>query len=161
MNLSQLPIFKAGLFRQAKYLVSTPQKAQRVLAITETGSVGMPLLPMETGFMKITDAKKAWINIHALKYQVYKNGEPTDYEAVVVLSERSYKPLDVLKTLSPEEMEKYSLKDIAQVRHAQVRAKAGKNDEYKDITTLVITACFYVIALSLVVGMISVIAAGC
>lgn len=140
MDLSKWPIFKAGVFQQAKYLVNAPQKAQKVLAITETGTVGMQLLPMETGFMKLKEGKKAWAAVHALKFQVYKNGQPTESEAVLVLSERNYIPLDPLNTLTKKDREKLaSLKDIAKVRHAQARAAASQQDANKDVTEMVIT----------------------
>lgn len=147
MDLSKWPIFRAGLFKQAKYLVSTPQKAQKVLAITETGTVGMQMLPMETGFMKLPDAKKAWMAVHALKVQVYKNGKPTDSEAVLVLSERDHIPLDPLKTLTETDRGKVaSLKDIAKVRHAQARAAAGQQDQNKGVMEWVLQGGFFLLA---------------
>jgi hypothetical protein len=152
MNLSQWPIFKAGLFRQAKYLVSTPQKAQKVLAITEIGAVGIQLLPMETGFMKFIEGKKAWAAVHALKYQLYKNGKPTEHEAAMVISERSYIPLDPLNTLKEKDREKLaSLKDIAKIRHAQARAVAAHADNHKDIASLIVQSSFILLAVFAVI----------
>jgi len=150
MNLSKWPIFKAGIFRQAKYLVSTPQRAQRVLEILETGTVGIELLPMQTGFIQATapEIKKAWANVHALKFQVYKNGQPLEDDAVLVISERSYKPLDPLDTLSEKDREKLaSLNDIAKVRHAQARAVAGAQDTHKDLAAFIVQAGFVLLGL--------------
>jgi len=150
VNLSKWPIFKAGLFRQAKYLVSTPQKAQRVLEILETGTVGIEQLPMQTGFMKASmlEVKKTWVNIHALKFQVYKKGQPVEGEAVLAISERSFIPLDPLDTLKPKDREKLaSLKDIAKVRHAQARAAAGAQDTHKDLAAFIIQASFVLLGI--------------
>jgi len=150
MKLSKWPIFKAGIFRQAKYLVSAPQKAQRVLEILETGTVGMEPLPMQTGFMQASseEVKKAWANVHALKFQVYKNGQPVGDDAVLAISERSYIPLDPLNTLKEKDREKLaSLKDIAKVRHAQARAAAGAQDKNKDLAAFIIQAGFVLLGL--------------
>jgi len=120
MALRNWPIFKAGLFRQAKYLVSTPQKAQAALEILETGAVGIEPLPMQTGFLTAPskDVKKAWGNMHALKVQIYKQGRPTDNPAAMPISERSYIPLDPLGVLKPKDRENLaSLEDIAVSRH--------------------------------------------
>lgn len=145
MGLANWPVFRAGIFKQAKYLVSSPQKAQNVLEILETGVVGREQLPMTTGFMRATlkEVKKAWANVHALRYQIYQDGEPTDGESVLIISERSYIPLDPLNTLKQKDREKLaSLKDIAKVRHAQARAVASSQDNHKDIASTVITLSF-------------------
>ena len=150
MNLSKWPIFKAGIFRQAKYLVSAPQKAQTVLEILETGTVGIEPLPMQTGFMQATapDVKKAWANVHALKFQIYKDGQPTERDAALAISERSYIPLDPLNTLKEKDREKLaSLKDIAKVRHAQARAAAGSQDKNKDLAAFIIQTSFVLLGL--------------
>ena len=125
MNLSKWPIFKAGIFRQAKYLVSTPQKAQDALEILETGSVGIEPLPMQTGFLTAPgkEVKKAWANVHALKVQIYKDGKPTERLAAIPISERSYIPLDPLDILKQKAKEKLaSLDDIAVSRHDDAMA---------------------------------------
>jgi len=150
MNLSKWPIFKAGIFRQAKYLVSAPQKAQSVLEILETGTVGLEPLPMQTGFMQASapEVKKAWAMVHALKFQIYKDGQPTESDAALAISERSYIPLDPLNTLQVKDREKLaSLKDIAKVRHAQARAAAGAQDSHKDLAAFIIQAGFVILGL--------------
>lgn len=130
-----------------------------MLEILETGVVGKEQLPMTTGFMRATlqEVKKAWANVHALKYQIYKNGQPTDGESVLVISERSYIPLDPLGTLKQKDKEKLaSLKDIAKVRHAQARAAAGAQDRNRDVAMLIIQWSFvflmFLAALSLFKG---------
>lgn len=149
MGLKDWPVFRSGLFKQAKYLISSPEKAQSVLEILETGVVGVELLPMQTGFMKATipEVKKAWANVHALKYQLYRDGQPTGNESVLVISERHYIPLDPLNTLKQKERERLaSLKDIAKIRHAQARAAAGAQDSHKNIAVLVIQICGFLLA---------------
>jgi len=157
MPLRNWPLFRSGIFKQAKYLVSSPEKAQSSLEILETGVVGIEPLPMQTGFMKATmpEVKKAWANVHALKYQIYKDGQPTDNESVLVISERHYIPLDPLRILKPKERERLaSLKDIAKVRHAQARAAASSMDSHKDIAILIIQICGLLLGLYAIVGMV-------
>lgn len=142
MDLKSWPIFKSGLFRQAKYLVSAPLKSQDALEILETGVVGIEPLPMQkTGMMTAVDpeVKKSWAAIHALKVEIYKNGQPTGRSTAVPISERSYKPLDVFHLLPEEEMSKMaSLKDIARTAHSQERANARALSPEKTLAMMVI-----------------------
>jgi len=155
MDLLGLNLWKFNILKQAKYLVSSPQKAQKVLEILETGVVGIEPLPMQTGFMKAVspEVKKAWANIHALKFQIYNNGKPSQDEAALVISERSYTPLDPLNTLKQEERQKLaSLKDIAKVRHAQARSNAGAMDQHGNLAAMVIQGGFVMLALMAVLA---------
>jgi hypothetical protein len=157
MSLKDLPVWRSSLFRKTKYMVSSPQKAQMVLAITEQGVIGKQPLPMQTGFMKAIEpeVKKAWANVHALKYQIYKNGQPTEDESALVISERSYIPLDPLNTLNKQNREKLaSLKDIAKVRHAQARAAASAQDANKDVAMVIIYICGFLLAFYALISLI-------
>ena len=157
MDLFKINLMQHGLVKQAKFLVSTPQKAQRVLGIMETGNVGIEPVPLQTGFIKASGegVKKAWASIHALKLQVYKFGEPTGTESVLAISERSYKPLDALNVLTQKEVEKLaSLNDIAKVRHAQARAAASASNDHRDIAQFIIQWCFILLLIELIVGLI-------
>jgi len=130
MNLSKWPIFKAGVFKQAKYLVSTPQKAESALEILETGVIGIEPLPMSTGFLRAPDptVRKAWANVHSLKVQIYQDGVPTDEAAALPISERSYIPLDSLAMLKTKDKEKLaSLDDIALSCHDDALANTTKD----------------------------------
>ena len=149
MDLLKLNIWRGGFFKQAKYLVSTPQKAQKNILISESGVVSQELIPMQTGFVSAEEVKKAWLVLHNLKFQVHKSGEPAGQESVLVLSERSYVPLDPLESLKPKDKEKLtSLKDIARLRHAEARADTGKNtDSNTQISQLIINGCFVMIGI--------------
>lgn len=157
MALKDWPVFRSGLFKQAKYLISSPQKAQRVIEITETGVVGIEYLPMQTGFLRAPapDIKKAWANVHALKCQIFKDGLPTQDESALLISERDYIPLDPLQTLGKGGREKLaSLKDIAKVRHAQARAAAGSQDSHRSVALYIIQICAFLLGIYAVVTMI-------
>lgn len=135
--------------------MSSPQKAQQVLGIMETGTVGIEPAPLQTGFIKASgeDVKKAWASIHALKLQVYKFGQPTEMETVMAISERSYKPLDPLEKMSEEDINSLaSLSDIAGVRDAQARATAGTVAAHRDIAYFITQWAFVILLIEIVRG---------
>lgn len=157
MDLFRINLFRLGLVKQAKFLISTPNKAQRVLGIMETGTVGIEPAPLQTGFMKASGegVKKAWASIHALKLQVYKFGQPTNTESVLAISERSYKPLDPLAKMNVEDINSLaSLSEIAGVRDAQARATAGTIGEHRDTAQFIMQWCFVLILIEIVGGML-------
>lgn len=97
-----------------------------------------------TGFMNAVnpETRKSWVNIHALKVQIYKNGQPTNKMTAIPLSERSYKPLDPLKILNKDKTAKLaSLKDIARVSHAQARANAKSDNPEKNMAWTIVQWC--------------------
>ena len=148
MDLLKIPLFSGRFFKHAKFLISTPQKAQKTLAILETGTVGTELLPMSTAFCQSEETKRAWASVHALKFQIYKDGQPTTQDPVLVITERCYTPLDPLGTLKTKEKEKLSsLNDIAKVRHAQARAAAGHQDNHRNMAELVVQSGFFLLGI--------------
>lgn len=149
MDLISMNLWRGGIFKQLKYLVSSPQQAQKVFLISETGVVSQEMLGMQTGFVVAPKNKKAWAVIHSLKFQVRVDGLPPQDESVLVISERSYMPLDPLNTIGQKEKEKIaSLNDIARLRHAEARATAGTTrDTEGNLSSLIINGCFLLLAL--------------
>ncbi len=147
MNLLKIRLFQAGIFKQAKFLVSTPQIAQKVLYISEAGVVSQELLPMNTGF--ISALKKAWLVLHMLKFTVYKDGVPAQDEQVLLISDRSYIPLDPNNVIKSKDRERLtSLTDIARLRHAETRADVDKNkDQRTDLAQTIIYGGFMLLGL--------------
>ena len=141
MDLFKLNLFRGSLFKQAKFLFSTPLSAQTAYYIQEAGIVSKEVVPLHTGFMCPPVIKKAWIVLHSLKFQSYKMGVPIEEDTTLLISDRSYIPLDPNEIMSEEEMQRLtSLKDIARVSHAQARADAGggSSGEKTDTPQLVI-----------------------
>lgn len=149
MNLLKMNLWRGGFFKQVKFLVASPQQAQGVILISETGTVSHEMLPLSTGFVCANTVKKAWAVLHSLKYQVRKDNTSTQDNTVLVISERSYIPLDPLDTIKPKDKEKMAaLKDIARLRHAEVRATAGTSRESeKSLTGLIINGSFVILAI--------------
>lgn len=156
MDLKKWPIFKSGTFRQAKYLFAPPVKAQHVVVISESGDIWDEYFPIDKNFMKPTDAslKREWALEHALKLQVCKDGIPTGDDSILLISERTYLPLDALGILGPEDRaSRASLKDTGRTIHAQARAQAGAFSSHKDIANLVIQGCFILLGILLVLSL--------
>lgn len=156
MDLKKWPVFKAGTFRQVKYLFAPPLKAQHVVIISESEGIWNEYLPIDRNFMKPADAsiKREWALVHALKLQVCKDGIPTGDDPVLLLSERSYLPLDPLGIINPEDMASWaSLKDTGRTRHAQARQAAGTFSSHKEVANLIIQGCFIMLGLILVLSL--------
>lgn len=141
-------LFRGGIFKQIRFLFSTPQMAQAIIYISEAGTVSKELLPVDTGFVSSATTEKEWADIHALKFHIWKNGEPTG-ETALVVSDRSYLPLDPFETLKQKDREKMaSLTDIARMRHAQERSKAGKAIDPKTrLAELIINSSFVMLGI--------------
>lgn len=158
MDLLKLNIFRGGVFKQAKFLVSTPQSAQKVVLISEAGTISQEILPMHTGWIS-TDIKmglkKAWLVLHSCKFSVYKDGVPVQDEQVLLISERSYIPLDPNELIKQKEKEKLtSLKDIARLRHTERRIDAGRYTGGQGMAEKIVYGCFILLGLMLLTNLI-------
>lgn len=140
-NLLKANLFRGSLFKQAKYLVSAPPTSQKVMYISEAGTISIEPLPISTGFVNSSEElKKTWALIHQLKFYVQKDDGPLEDEQVLIVSDRSYIPLDPLNLLTLKALQKLaSLEDIAKLRHAAKRAEVGAAETQKDIAEFVIT----------------------
>ncbi len=152
MDLLKLNLFRGGIFKQIKFLVSAPQKAQRVEYHNEVGTLSQEPLSAHTGWVYSDINKKSWQADHALKLRLLKNGEPVQDETILPISDRSYIPLDPLGLIKAKEKEtRKSLLDIAGTIHDQVLIDVAKNnDQPTDTAKLIIMGCFIIDALCIV-----------
>lgn len=154
-DLLKMQLIQSSFFKQLGFLFSTPEKAQKIVMVSETGTIGQEILPMHTGFVNSTKTRRTWLVLHALKFLVYKDGKPAQDEPILLISERNYLPLDPNNSLKPKEKEKLaSLKDIAKLKHAEARALAGKPNEQNDLTTIIVYGSFILIAIFGIIGLI-------
>lgn len=145
MDLFNLNILKSGWIRQLKFLFSSPERAQEVILWSETGAISLEPLPIHTGFVTSNTTKRAWMVIHALKFAVYKDGQPWEDKQVLLISERNYKPLDPNGSMKKEDVDKLaSLTDIAKLKHAEARAAAGRSDDQSSILDTIVVGCFLI-----------------
>lgn len=157
MDLFKANIFKGGLFKQAKYLTSTPQRAERVIYVSETGVLSMETIPMSTGYMSADKEHMTWAVIHSLKLKLTKFGESIQDARAMLVCERSYVPLDPLNKLKPKEKERLaSLSEIAKNRHDVERANvaAGNTSGRTPLTEVVTYGGFIIIAICVVTSLI-------
>jgi len=130
MSILKINLWKIGLFKQVKFLISPPQIAQSALYHSEMGMVSLVQLPSHTGFLSADADKKAWKAEHILKLRILRDGEPVEDSPILPICDRSYMPLDPLKLIKADEKEtRRSLKDIAGTRHDQVLIDIGKERE--------------------------------
>lgn len=146
---------QGGLFKQIKFLFSSPSKAQNVVLISETNTISKELLPMKTGCMDAPLVQKTWSATHSAKFKLKKAGEPAEEEQVLLISERSYIPLDPYGKASTKAKAKIaSLPDIARVRHAQARANVSRYKEASSIQSMIITGGFVLLGIFAVITLI-------
>ena len=138
MNLLEWNIWRGGLFKQAKYLVSTPRKSQLIIYFSEAGIISFEYLPIDgTGFVTAEEAKKSWIILHQLKVKVCVDHIPTGQTALLI-SDRSYIPIDIGHKLKPKDRDSLtSLKDIAEVNYdttlANTKAQSDPNTRTREL----------------------------
>ena len=149
MDLLKLNLFRGSIFKQAKFLISTPPKSQQCIYISESGNVSKEVLPIDTGFVSATTVKKSWLVLHPLKCQILKQGQPYQDGAVLSISDRSYFPLDPQKIMKTSDRNKnIQLRSIAKMRHAQARTDMGKNrDPHSRLAETIVTNSFILLAL--------------
>ncbi len=142
-NLLKMQFFQQGLFKQAKFMFSSPERPQGNIVLSETGTIGFETMPLHTGFETSLSTKRTWMVLHALKFKVYKNGKPYQDEPVLLITERSYLPLDPNSRLTTKEKAKLaSLKDIARLKHAEALSMAGRPNDGNDFMQSIIAYSF-------------------
>ena len=147
MDLLKANIFRGNMVKQVKFLFSSPERPQKCLFLSETGTISMEVMPMHTGFITSPTTKRTWLVLHALKFHVYKDGKPFMDEPVLLITERSYLPLDPNNRLSAKEKIKLaSLKDIARTKHTEVYATSGQPNENNDFMQSIIAYSFLLCA---------------
>ncbi len=140
-SLFKARIFGGSLFRQAKFLASSEQRVESPVYFSETGTISRENLPMNTGYMTAEKEHMTWAVIHSLKLKLKKYGQPVQNNRVLLISERSYVPLDPQNRIKQKDKDKISsLKDIAQNRHDIERAIVNSdNSSGKTPLTEVVT----------------------
>ncbi len=148
MSLLTANIFRGSIFKQLKFLVSSPQKAQLALHLNESGTVQKEPLPLETGWMGDKINNKSWEKDDIAKLRILKNGMPTD-ESVIPICDRSFRALYPLKQRDKETHR--SLVDIAGTIHDQELINLGnQNDKPTDIIQAIIVGGYIILGICVV-----------
>ncbi len=149
MSFLKMQAFR-GIAKKTKFTFSTPQKIQRVIYHSESGTLSHESLPIFVGFMSAeTDTvKKGWKAEHILRLKVLKNGEPVQDDTVLVICDRTFMPLDPLGILNAkDQVNRKSLDDIGGNIHDQEVIDLSKKDESINLANTIITGCFIIDAL--------------
>jgi len=156
MDLSKVVIFK-GLFRQAKYLASQEKHTESPVYISETGTISRENLIMNTGYMTAEKEHMTWAVIHSLKLKLKKYGEPMQGARILLISERSYVPLDPQNRIKEGDKDKItSLDDIAINRHDIERANVNNDNSTgkTPLTDVVTSGSLIIIGLCVITSLI-------
>lgn len=148
MAVKDWPLWRVGVFRNTKAMVSSPARATPVIRISETGVVSRERLPMSIGF--ITDTNKlTWMVVHPLKIWLEEESEQ-----VQLIDERSYFPLDPFKRYTEEDRKSLQqLDEIALMCHDNNKAQVvqnSKNDTHTTLLGRITTLSFAVIIICLI-----------
>lgn len=157
LNILKWNLFQNSAMKQAKYLVSQPNKARSCVYISESGTVSMEILPVNNGFVQAPEnIKKAWADLNPLVRQVLKDGEPWKDTAVLPISDYNYYPLDPHDVIPAKERAKMiSLGRIAKMSHAKHRQDSGRpQDPNSKLTEMIIQGSFILLGLFAVIGLI-------
>ena len=116
-------VFQSSIFQQAKWLISTPIRSFKVLFVSETGDIGIALMPLSTGFVLQVALQRAWRMVHDLTIKM-----PGVDGKLLPITERSYTPLDPHGKLTVEET-----KQLAEQTEFDAKDKTVKLGELDSI----------------------------
>lgn len=155
MNLLELNLFRLGFLKQAKYLVSTPSQSQNVIFISETGLISKEVLPMSTVYVTAQNLKMTWLVLHPLKILLRKKSGEIDENQYLLITERSFIPLDPFNKLTEEEAKNITpLSTVAKLKHAEARTNVAENnmDARNRMMQTVVTGSLIIIGMMVLAG---------
>ena len=144
MDLFKANIFKGGLFKQAKYMISTPQFSQKAFLIREAGILSLEVMPVTAGALISHISKIAWHSIQSLKTTMEDVDEP-----VLPISDRSRIPLDPFnKCQDDEELESLAALDVvAGIKYTEAFSQLADKDIQSPNAKMVYTLIWIISAL--------------
>lgn len=115
--------------RKTKFLASSLQRAQSAIMISETGVISKEVLPIETGYISATEFRATWLVLHQLKILIRNKQGGLENDPVLLISERSYLPLDPFGRLTSKERADIApLSSIAKIKHAEKRSSISEEN---------------------------------
>ena len=153
MDLFKANIFKGAIFKQAKYMISTPQFAQKAFLIREAGILSIEVMPVNASALIAHLPKMAWHSIQTLKTTFEGVDEP-----VLPISDRSRIPLDPFnKCQDDEELESLAALDvIAGIKYTEAFSQLADKDAQSPNAKMVYTL-IWIISSLLAIAIIGVI----
>ena len=148
MGIANWPVWKAGMFKNAKLMISSPSRSQAVLLISETGVLSREVLPMDTGYTYSDERKMGWDVIHPLTIVVAGINGP-----LLPISERSRYPLDPYKHYSKEQLDKAAsldvIHDLTYTKNFALLGQGGHTSPLLKMVNTVVYVCGFIAALAI------------
>jgi hypothetical protein len=149
VKLFSANIWKSHFIKDLGSLLSTPKRIQPCVFISEAGITSLQRLPLATGYVYDETSKVAWAVIQKLKLPM----EGFD-QLVLLISERTYLPLDPLNRLTAEEKARIKpLKNIAKAAHSAEKSRVvddnKKNNQHELLKTM-----FYILGFVMTVALV-------
>jgi hypothetical protein len=144
MALREWTLWRGNVFKGIKYLFSPPEAPIHVVHITESSYIAQDLCPVKGGWVdKITDrVKLTWLLVHSLKMKVYKEDELAQDQEVILVTSRSYVPIDPFNTLGKHRDQLTSLSQIGGIHHDEVMFDTGKKGQGQTLQQSIINYGF-------------------
>ncbi len=163
MSIFKARIFQNSLFKQAKWLVGSPTRSFKCLFVSETGDIGINILPMNTGFVVNRETQRVWRMISYLTCTI-----PDVEGRLLPVAERCYVPLDPFNHISNKDKVKLSQEstvdektnkvilselDSIGIREHDKAISAVRNSEAKRQSAAMFKTAMIVCGLIIVIGL--------
>lgn len=148
-GLLRLQILQGSRLKQLRFMFSMPDNAVRVIHIPESGLISQHLLPVNNGWvdMKTDKFSMTWLLIHALKMKVQEDGKPFQDEEVLLVTSRSYIPLDPFNILGDNREKLTALSEIGGMHHDEVMFATGRKGMGQTIQQKIIDGSFVLLGM--------------
>lgn len=143
-SLLKMQLLQSSFFKQLGFVFSTPDNAQKVIHIPESGLVSQNLLPVSNGWVDRVADKflMTWLLIHALKMKVKHDGVLFQDEEVLLVTSRSYIPLDPFNVLGDNRERLTTLSEIGGAHHDEVMFATGRHNQGETIQMKIVSSSF-------------------
>jgi hypothetical protein len=157
LNILKWNLFQNSAIKQAKYLVSQPNKAQPCIYHAESGTVSLEVLPANNSFVQAPEnIKKAWAVMNPLIRHVLKDGQSWKDIDVLPISDYNYLPLDPHNAITEKDKKHMiSLGRIAKMSHLKYRQDSSRpQDPNHKLTELIVQWGFVSLGLFAILGLV-------
>jgi hypothetical protein len=144
MSIKNWGIWRAGIFKNMKFMFSTIQRTQETLLVSEASTLSVEHWPMTTGFFSYVDRHMSWLVEHKLKNRVKETGR-----TLLEVTERSYVPTDSFQVFSAEDAKTIQqLDEVAHARYIEKRNSLNSGaEEASNIKRNILYLCVLIVVI--------------
>lgn len=147
MGFRDMNIWKFGIFKVFSSLISSPKHAITCIHTGEDGIVSKNPLPLDTGYATIEAIRKTWVTIQPLKTHM----QGID-EQVIVITDRSYIPINPLRKLSQKEKEALvPLESMADTKYNEAFTRVSEENQKNQNHQLLRTVLYLTFILTAII----------